>query len=164
VERLKQIKRGHEEREARRAGPVRLIPDPTRPAPKVLRVCMTGEALWQSVNGAYSVWPSWPDYLSDEQASAVDELLDDLKDNLDVASELSYKEGRQAARELGEYIKRLAALGVFVGVRDRQMLLIGGVGEASSWRGFEIQFQRASEAQLADVDGTPLVPGVGEDH
>lgn len=40
VERLKEIKREHEEREASRDanGPVRLIPDPTKPALKLLKV------------------------------------------------------------------------------------------------------------------------------
>jgi len=51
---------------------------------------MTGEAVWQSVTGAYSFCPSYPENLSDEQADAVDEMLDLLRDYLDVASEMSY--------------------------------------------------------------------------
>lgn len=61
------------------------------------------------------------------------------------------------ARSLGEHIKRLAKVGLFVGVRDRHLLLTGGVsGEPSSWRAFEIQFQAMAEAQLANADGAPF--------
>ena len=55
---------------------------------------MTGEAVWHSVTGAYSFWPSYPENLSDEQADAVVEMLDLLRDYLDVASEMSYRQGR----------------------------------------------------------------------
>jgi HNH endonuclease len=159
VERLQKIKGEHEEREARRDadGPVRLISDPTKPTPKMFRLCLTGQALLQSVNGAHSFWPSYPEYLSDEQADAVDALLDDLRDYLDVASEMSYRQGRLAAKEFGEHIKRLADVGMVVGIRDRHMLLTGGPSQPSSWRGFEIQFQCASEARFANADGIPLV-------
>ena len=160
VERLKEIKREHEQREASREtnGPVRLIRDPTKPRPKILKLCLTGEALWESVNGAHSFYPYYPAGLNDDQADAVDSLLDDLRDWMDVASELSYKEGRQAAKTLGEHVKRLADVGLFVGTRDRHMLLTGGISaEPSSWRGFDIEFQPVTDAQLADADGAPLV-------
>jgi hypothetical protein len=83
-----------------------------------------------------------------------------LRDWLDVASELSYKEKRQAGRELAEHVKRVASLGLFIGTRDRYMLLTGGASDDApfSWRGFDLDFQRITEAQLADEDGTPL-PG-----
>jgi hypothetical protein len=160
VERLKQIKREHEEREASRDAnsPARLIPDPAKPPSKALRLSLTGEDLWQSVSGAYSFWPSYPVGLNDDQADAVDGLLDELRDWLDAASELSYKEQRQAARELGEHIKRLASLGLFVGTMNRHMLLTGGtLGEPTSWRGFDIEFQPITETLLANADGTPLL-------
>ena len=132
-------------------------PDPTKPRPKVLKLCLTGETLWQVVDGALSFDPSWPANLSDDQADAVDSLVDELRDWLDVASELSYKEKRQAGKELAEHVKRLAGLGLFIGTRDRYMLLTGGVSDTPfSWRGFEIEFQPMTEAQLADEDGTPL--------
>jgi hypothetical protein len=51
----------------------------------------------------------------------------------------------------------LAELELFIGTRDRYMLLTGGVSDdPSRWRGFEIQFQTLREAQLANADGTPL--------
>jgi len=85
-------------------------------------------------------------------------LLDDLRDWIDVASDLSYKEQRQATRGLGEHIKRLADVGLFVGTRNRHMLLTGGnSAEPSSWRGFDIEFQPVTDAQLADAEGAPLV-------
>jgi hypothetical protein len=164
VELLKEIKRDHEQREASRDAndPVRLISDPTKPALKLLRLCRTGEDLWRSLSGAYSFYPSCPDGLNDDQADAVDSLLDLLREWLDVAAELSYAEQRQAGRELTEHINRLAELGLLVGTRTRDLLLTGGVSaEPSQWRSFDIEFQPVTEARLRNADGTPLVP---EEH
>jgi hypothetical protein len=161
IELLRKLKSEHEKREARREQdrPVRLIPDPTRPAPKVLRLCLTGEALWEEFDGAMSFQPSYPDRLSPEEAEAVDTLLDDLMDWMDVAGELSYRERRQASEALGEHVRRLAELGMFVGARTRHLLLTGGVSDdSSSWRSVDVQVQRVSEAALADINGAPLTP------
>src|ERR1019366_4166313 len=162
VERLKEIKREHEQREASRDpnDPVRLIPDPTKPAPKLLTLCRTGEDLWQSISGAYSFYPSYPGGLNDDQADVVDGLLDLLRDWLDVASELSSKEQREASRGLTEHINRLAEIGLFVGTRARYLLLTGGASaEPSQWRSFDIEFQPVTEAKLRNANGTPLMPG-----
>jgi hypothetical protein len=161
VERLKQIKREHEQWEASRdtSSPVRLIPDPTKPAAKLFKLCLTGEDLWQSLYGAYSFYPSYPSGLNDDQADAVDSLLDLLRDWLDVATDLSYKEQRRASKELTDHINRLAGLGLFVGTRARYLLLTGGASpETSQWRSFDIEFQPVSEARLGNADGTPLMP------
>lgn len=53
----------------------------------MLRLCLAGEDLWQSVNGAHSFYPTWPPALNDKQAEAVDSLLDDLYDWMDIAGE-----------------------------------------------------------------------------
>lgn len=151
VERLKTIKREHEKREANRSGPGRLIPDPTKPTPKVLKLCMTGEDLWRAVDGSLSFKPSWPAGLTDEQGDAVDELLDELRDWMDVADELSYRDKRRAGKRLGEYILRLASVGLLVGARQRHLLLTGGVsGDPSPWRSADIEFHPADKARLGD--------------
>jgi hypothetical protein len=156
--RLRAIKREHEVLEAARSGPVRLISDPTKPKAKVVKLCLTGEALWTAFNGASSFYPSWPAGLSDEQQDAVDGLLDELRDWIDVVGELSYKDQRWFARELGDRLTLLADVGLLVGTRDRHMLLVGGVSsEASSWRGIEIEFQPVEQAQFADAEGKPIV-------
>jgi hypothetical protein len=124
----------------------------------MLKVCLTGEALWESVNGACSFHPSWPAGLTDDQADAMDSLLDELRDWIDVAHELSCSEQRRVIRELGDHLKGLAEVELFVGTRDRHMLLTGGItGGPSSWRGFDIEFQPAQDAQLADAEGKPIV-------
>jgi hypothetical protein len=151
VERLKAIKQEHENREANRSGPVRLIPDPTKPTPRVLKLCMTGEDLWYAVDGSMSFNPSWPGGLADEQGDAVDELLDELRDLMDVADELSYRDKRDAGKRLGEYILRLASVGLLVVTRKRYLLLTGGVsGDPSSWRSVDIEFQPVNKARLGD--------------
>jgi hypothetical protein len=160
VEGLKQIKREHEQREASRdaSSPVRLIPDPAKPAPRLLKLCRTGEDLWQSLSGAYSFSPSYPARLNDDQAEAIDGLLDLLRDWLDIAAELSYKEQREICRGLTERIVQLTELGLLVGTRTRYLLLAGGSADPSEWRSFDIEFQPVAEAQLRTADGTPLVP------
>jgi len=159
VERLKKIKREHEQREASRDanGPVRLIPDPTKPAPKHLRLCLTGEDLWQSLSGADSLNTSYPGGLNDDQADAVDSLLDLLRDWGDV--DLSYKEQRQVTRELTDHINRLAELELLVGTRTRHLLLTSGPSAGPpQWRSIDIRFQPVTDAQLSNADDTPLVP------
>jgi hypothetical protein len=157
VERLHQIKRDHETREAARSGPVRLIADPAKPTPKAFVACFGGDALWSHVVGSHSLQSLVPDGLDDAQGDAVAELLDYLGDLLNVVSEMSNTEGRQAAKDLGDRIRQLLGLGIVVGVRQHYQLLAGGVdAEPSSWRSFDILFDRVSEAQLADADGTPL--------
>jgi hypothetical protein len=106
AERLRKIKREHEEREARRSGPVRLILDPTKPRAKIFKLCLTGEALWESANGADALYPFWPTGLSDDQGDTVDALLDELRDWIDIGRELSYREQSQRARALGEHVKQ----------------------------------------------------------
>jgi hypothetical protein len=160
VERLHQIKCDHEAREAARSGPVRLIADPARPAPKVLTACFSGDALWSHLRGSYSFYPSWPDDLDDAQGEAVATLLDYLRDWLDVASEMSHADAHEAAKEAGEHIRELLGLGIVTGVRPRYLLLADGVdAEPSPWRSFDIQFHRVSEAQRANEDGTPYRAG-----
>lgn len=157
-ERLRAIKREHEALEAARSGPARMIRDPAKPRSKILKLCLTGEALWEAFNGACSSHPSWPAGLSDEQQDAVDSLLDELLDWADVVGELPYKEQRRFMRELDDHLTLLAHLGLFVGTRDRHMLMLGGVSsEASSWRGVEIEFQPVEGAQFADAEGKPIV-------
>jgi hypothetical protein len=151
VERLKAIKQEHEKREANRSGPVRLIPDPTKPTPKVLKLCITGEDLWYAFDGASSFNPRWPAGLSDEQGDAVDALLDELRDWMDIADELSFAEKRRAGKGLEEHILRLASVGLLVGTRERYLLLTGGVsGDPSSWRSVDIEFHPADKARLGD--------------
>jgi hypothetical protein len=156
VQRLRQIKCDHEAREAARGGPVRLIPDPNKPTPRVLKICYNGELLWEHLCASYSFYPEWPEGLNDEQGEAVTVLLDELRDWLDIAKELSYAEGRKAAKGLGESVSELARLGIFTGVRDHNMLLVGGEGEPTTWRSFDIELQRVVEATLAEQDGTPV--------
>jgi hypothetical protein len=81
-----------------------------------------------------------------------------LRDWIDVVGELSYKEQRRFMRDLGDHLMHLADVGLFVGTRDRHMLMVGGVSsEASSWRGIEIEFQPVEGAQFADAEGKPIV-------
>jgi hypothetical protein len=156
VEHLHQIKRDHETREAARSGPARLIADPTKPTPKVLTACLSGDALWSHLSGSYSFYPSGPDDLDDAQGEAVATLLDYLRDWLNVASEMSYTQAHAAAKEAGEHIRELLGLGIVIGVRPRYLLLAGGVDtEPSPWRAFDVQFNRVSEVQRANKDGTP---------
>ena len=111
--------------------------------------------MWSHLSGSHSFNPSWPGSLDDAQGDAVASLLDELRDWLDAASEMSYSEGRSAAKEVGERLKELVGLGLFVGVRQRHLLLAGGASEPTRWGSFDIQFQRVAEAELADENGTP---------
>jgi hypothetical protein len=159
VERLREIKRKHEEwiatlGETTNPGPVRLIPDPARPQKKMLKLVISGAALWHFVDGAHAFYPCWPDGLSDEHEDLIAALFDNVRDWIDISGELSFSEKRNARRSLNENIEELAGAGFVVGARDRFLLLTGGVNqEPWPWRAVDIEVQRFSAMQLVDTEG-----------
>jgi hypothetical protein len=163
VDRLKRIKREHEEWVRSRndePGPIRFVPDPKYPIPKALKLCITGTQLWNNMEGVRSFRPSWPDGLSEEQQDLTASFLDDLRDWMDVTSmDSSYKTGREAARHLGEHVKALAQAGLLIGTMQRHMLLTGGIkSEPWPWLLLDIELTPIRLARLADENGTPLLP------
>jgi hypothetical protein len=163
VERLKEIKRKHEEWVASQGetsdpGPVRLIPDPARPPKKMLTPITSGTALWRFVKGAYSSSTSSPDGLSDEHEDLIAAFFDNLRDWMDISGDLdSYRDELNARRSLDENIEELAKAGFVVGARERFLLLTGGVDKAPSpWRAFDIEVQPFSAMQLVDEEGKPV--------
>jgi hypothetical protein len=163
VERLTEIKRQHEKwvaslGETINPGPVRLIPDPTRPPKKMLTLITTGTALWRFVNGSHSFFPSWPDGLSDEYEDLIAGFFDSLRDWMDIAGDLdSYRDELHARRSLDESIEELAKAGFLVGARERFLLLTGGVNsEPAPWRAFDIEVQPFSAMQLLDAEGNSV--------
>lgn len=163
IKRLKKIKRAHEEWISSLGteggnGPVRLIPDPTRPPKKILRLFLKGSDFWYFFDGATAFYPSWPGDISDEHADLIARLFDDLRDWMDVCSDIdSFQAKRDAAKAFDGYFKELAQAGFFVGARERFMLLIGGgSSDSSSWRTIDIEIQPVSHAQVVRADGKPL--------
>jgi hypothetical protein len=139
VERLREIKEAHELWVAelgKSNGPVELVPDPTRPIPKIFKIFTTGSSLWHMVDGSTAFYPSWPAGLSDKHEDLIAAFLDDVRDWNDcVGGQESYQAKRDAARGLGEHMKLLAEAGFLVGARERFCLLTGGVQqELSPWR------------------------------
>lgn len=130
------------------------MPDPAYPIPKVLNLCMTGTQLWNVMQGAHMMYPSWPSNLTEDQHDLVADFLDNVRDWMDVDSfEDSYKVGRDAAKHLSEQIRGLNEAGLFVGARRRHCLLTGGVSDPSPWLVFDIEFCPISEANLVDREG-----------
>lgn len=164
VERLNSIKREHEDwiksfsESKMDNGPVRLVPDPTKPVEKNLKLFLNGSKFWHFVDGARGFYPSWVSGLSDEDEDRIAHFLDDLRDWIDICSDVdSFTAKRDAARALGEHIKELAEAGFFVGARERFMLLTGGIDEQPwPWRVLDIEVQPVADAQVVDGDGTPL--------
>jgi hypothetical protein len=162
VERLKEIKRQHEEwaaslGETTNPGPVRLIPDPTRPTKKMLKLMISGTELWHFVDGAYAFYPIWPSGLSDEHEDLIAAFFDNVRDWIDCSGDLSFSEKRHACRSLSENIEELAKAGFVVGVRERRLLLTGGVSqEPQPWRAVDIEVQPFSLMQLTDAEGKPV--------
>jgi hypothetical protein len=160
VERLTEIKRQHDEwvaslGEATDPGPLRLIPDPTRPPKKMLTLIKSGTALWPFVRGADSSSISSPDGLSDEHEDLIAAFFDNLSDWMDVSGDLdSYRDELNARRSLDENIRELINAGFVIGAREKFLLLTGGVDKAPSpWRAFDLEVQPFSAMQLADAEG-----------
>jgi hypothetical protein len=162
VERLKEIKRQHEEREASRGetndpGPVRLIPDPARPPKKMLKLIISGTELWHFINGCDISYPIWPSGLSEEHEDLIAAFLDNVGDWIDCSGALSFSEQRHACRSLNENIEELARAGFVVGVRGKRLLLTGGVSKAPQpWRAFDIEVQPFCLMRVVDAEGKPV--------
>ncbi len=160
VERLKEIKRQHEEwvaslGETTSPGPVRLVPDPARPPEKLLKLFITGTEFWHFVDGAYAFYPSWPSGLGDEDEDLIVAFFDNLRDWIDISGDLhTMSAKRDACRSLNENIESLAKAGFVVGARDRYLLLTGGISEEPwPWRALDVEVQPFSATQLVDADG-----------
>jgi len=163
VERLKEIKRQHEEWVASQGetidhGPVRLIPDRTRPPKKMLTLITSGTALWRFVKSAHSSFTSSPDGLSDAHEDLIAAFFDNLQDWMDISGDFdSYRDELNARRALDESIKELAKAGFVVGARERFLLLTGGVDKAPSpWRTFDVEVQPFNLMQMVDAYGKPV--------
>ena len=158
---LRQIKRDHERwvAELGETGPMKLVPDPTHPIAKYLKLCMTGSAFWDVMRGAHMFYPSWPAGLSEKQQDLIAAFFDSVRDWMDVdAFNDSYQVGCDAAKDLNTYIKDLLDVGLVVGARQRFCLLIGGVGVPSQFRVIDIEIQPLNVARMVDEDGLPFWP------
>ena len=160
---LRRMKREHEawgERQDQHDGnPIRLVPDPAYPIPKVLNLCMTGTQLWRVMDGAVSFYPSWPGNLAEDQNDLVAAFFDSLRDWMDVTSlDDSYSVGRDAAKHLNEYITDFMQAGLFVSARARHCLLTGGVQDPSPWLVVDIELQPIGDAEVVDEDGQGIWP------
>ena len=163
VDQLRKIKRDHEAWVAKLGeptdfGPVRVIPDPTKPIPKTLKLFATGSSFWRLFEGAHAFYPSWPEELSDDDEDLIVTFLDDLRDWMDITGMEpdSFRMSRDASKAIGEHIKDLTEAGFLVGARRRYCLLTGGDKEPTSWEIVDVEIQPASIAQLVDKDGQPL--------
>ena len=160
VERLREIKRQHEEWAASlgdttNPGPVRLIPDPARPPKKRLKLMVTGTELFYFACGADIFYPRWPAGLSDDHEDLIAALFDNVQD-IDISGDLSFSEKRDACRSLNENIEELAKAGFVVGVRERRLLLTGGVSqEPQPWRAIDIEVQPFRLMQVVDAESKP---------
>jgi hypothetical protein len=162
VERLREIKRQHEEwvaslGETTDPGPVRLIPDPTRPSKKMLTLVTNGTELWRFVRGSHSFFPKSSYGLSDENEELLAAFFDNLRDWMDAGDLDSYRDELHARRALDENIEELTKAGFVVGARERFLLLTGGVNSAPSpWRAFDIEVHPFSAMQMVDAEGKPI--------
>jgi 5-methylcytosine-specific restriction endonuclease McrA len=162
VERLKEIKRQHEEwvaslGETANPDSVRLIPDPARPPKEMLKLIISGTELWHFVNGACSCNPAWPTGLSDENEDLIATFFDNVGDWNNCSGDLSFTEQRHACRSLNENIEELAKAGFVIWARERFLLLTGGVNrEPWPWRAVDIVVRPFDLTHLVDAEGKPI--------
>jgi hypothetical protein len=76
---------------------------------------------------------------------------------MDCSGDFSFTEQRHACRSLNENIEELAKAGFVVGVRERRLLLTGGVSqEPQPWRAVDIEVQPFCLMQVVDAEGKPI--------
>lgn len=163
VEELRRLKREHEgwvEGQGRHGDdPIRVVPDPAYPIPKILNLCMTGAQLWHVMQGAHAFYPSWPDNLTEEQNDLIATFLDSIRDWMDMITfDDSYQSGRDAAKHLDEQIKGLNQVGLFIGGRRRRCLITGGVRAPEPRLVLDVEIQPIRDAELVDGSGHKVWP------
>jgi hypothetical protein len=143
--------------EVSEAAPIRPVPDPLYPIPRMLTLVITGNALWDLASGTSSREATWDANATDEQRDVIATFMEALGDWLDVeALNGGFQVGRDAAKHLNGLVEDLTKVGLLIGVRKRHCLLTGGVGVPSQWAVLDIEFQPLADAQLVDKDGRPL--------
>jgi hypothetical protein len=114
IERLREIKEQHaawvrRSLDEKAADGPRLVPDPAFPQPRVLALITRGNPLWNMIKTSVTFEYALPDGLPDDDESLIVEVLDLLRDYLDIAPELhSVRENRDAEKSLGHYFRSLA--------------------------------------------------------
>jgi hypothetical protein len=161
VEKLHQIKRDHAKWVAAQGDgpqPMRLVLDPSYPAPRKLNIITNGHQLWPMVQECVATSYRIPEQVPDDDEDLMIEFLDTVKDYADISGDLhSIREHRDVAKALGEYISQLAERDYFVGAYMRRLLLTGGVGaEPLQWAELHIEIHAADQAQLVGKDGKPM--------
>ncbi|MFI5849360.1 HNH endonuclease [Micromonospora chalcea] len=157
-DRLHELKRKHEDWNASldRPGPspIKVVPDPSHPDPKLLKVITSGNALWSMVEASKAFQHSRPDHVPDEDEELIIDFLDSVREWGDISSELeSLREKREAAKSLNEQIRGLADAGYVVGAKLRHMLMTGGVfDEPWPWPMLVVEVQPAAHARLQRLD------------
>jgi hypothetical protein len=139
-------------------GPMRLVPDPTHPVPKRLKLFSSGTAFWHYFTDCFAFQPSWVEGLSDEQEDVIAAFLQELKDWMDRGlADLSYTEHREASKAMSHHITELARQGFCLGARKRHLLLTDDSDLAPTpWRVLDIEIQPAYLVLKVDADGRPI--------
>ncbi|MFK0200904.1 HNH endonuclease signature motif containing protein [Streptomyces lavendulae] len=161
VERLRRIKSEHEAWVRSISDvdkdPLRLVPDPQFPQPKVLKLITRGNPLWNMIKESLAFEYALPDQLCDDDEDLIIEFLDLIRDCLDIARELDgVRENRDAEKGIQQYISRLAERDFLVGAYVRHLLLTGGSAERPTpWPMLRVEVQPATLAEVTDERGDP---------
>lgn len=157
-DRLQEIKRKHEEWNASldQPGPrpIKLVPDPSHPDPKLLKVITSGNALWSMIEASKVFAHSRPDHVPDGDEELIIDFLDSVREWGDISPELeSLREKHEAAKSLNEQIRGLADAGYVVGAKLRHMLMTGGAfDEPWPWPMLVVEVQPTALARLQRLD------------
>lgn len=161
VERLRTIKSEHEAWVRSLTGAhtnrPRLVPDPLYPQPKLLKVILNGNMLWNMIKESVTHEYAMPGDLSEDDEVLVVDFLDLVKDLMNISPHIdSVRENRDAEKMIFEHMNRLIERGLIVGAYVRHMLYQDGHESGPMpWPMLRVEVQRAKEAAITDEKGTP---------
>lgn len=160
VERLQAIKSKHEAWVRSLTGAhtnrPRLVPDPLYPQPKVLKLILNGNMLWNMIKESVAHEYAMPGDLSEDDEELVVDFLDLVKDLMDISQDLvSVRENRDAEKMILAHMNRLIERDLIVGAYVRHLLYQDGHESGPMpWPMLRVEVQRAKDAELADENGT----------
>jgi hypothetical protein len=135
------------------SGRITLIPDPAFAQPRLLKLILRGNPLWNMIKETVSFEYAMPEGLPQETEDYIVEFLDLLQGYCDIAAEIdSVRQARDAQKDIETHINGLAERGCIVGAYLRRMLLCDAAG-ATPWPMLRVEVQPFSEAGLRDGDG-----------
>ena len=121
--------------------------------PTQLQLVSSGRDMFSLASSCHGMYQHYADNLSGDEVELVGGFLQNLKDFVDLASDLEPLDQVRAGQSIDEDFKSLAAHGFLVFAAIEKQRLEGGVSPSSTFRVLHVSIARASDASVTWSSG-----------